>query len=167
MAYLNRRSDRPLAALTVRAAPGRPSRGWLIAGRQAIPVALGRGGIRANKFEGDGGTPRGTFHPLKLWWRADRWPRPRTHLPIRRITARDAWCEDPTDRHYNQAVRRAPSEAGDRLRAWTGADVTFPELNGAQRQRRMIDAGASPAEVYAASVRETQATYLQEEERVP
>jgi glutamate---cysteine ligase / carboxylate-amine ligase len=55
------------------------------------------------------------------------------------------------------------AEALDRLKAWTGADVTLPELNGAQRQRRMIDAGASPAEVYAASVRETHATYLQEE----
>jgi carboxylate-amine ligase len=55
------------------------------------------------------------------------------------------------------------SEALDRLKAWTGADVTLPELNGAQRQRRMIDAGATPAEVYAASVRETHATYLQEE----
>jgi glutamate---cysteine ligase / carboxylate-amine ligase len=58
------------------------------------------------------------------------------------------------------------AEALDRLRAWTGADVNLPELNGAQRQRRMIDAGASPAEVYATSVRETHATYLQEEEPV-
>jgi carboxylate-amine ligase len=55
------------------------------------------------------------------------------------------------------------AEALDRLRAWTGADVALPELNGAQRQRRMIDSGASPAEVYAAAVRETHATYLQEE----
>jgi carboxylate-amine ligase len=55
------------------------------------------------------------------------------------------------------------AEALDRLKAWTGADLAFPELNGAQRQRRMIDAGASPAEVYAAAVRETHATYLQEE----
>ena len=59
------------------------------------------------------------------------------------------------------------SEALDRLRAWTGADVVLPELNGAQRQRRMIDSGASPAEVYAAAVAETHATYHQEEERVP
>jgi carboxylate-amine ligase len=59
------------------------------------------------------------------------------------------------------------SEAVDRLKAWSGADVTLPELNGAQRQRRMIDAGASPAEVYAAAVAETHATYHQEEERVP
>jgi glutamate---cysteine ligase / carboxylate-amine ligase len=54
------------------------------------------------------------------------------------------------------------AEALDRLRAWSGADVTLPELNGAQRQRRLIDAGAAPAEVYAESLRETQATYLQE-----
>jgi carboxylate-amine ligase len=54
------------------------------------------------------------------------------------------------------------SEALDRLRAWSGADVLLPELNGAQRQRRMIEAGATPAEVYAACLRETQATYSEE-----
>ena len=54
------------------------------------------------------------------------------------------------------------AETLDRLRAWSGADVTLPEHNGAQRQRRLIAAGATPAEVYAESVRETQATYLQE-----
>ena len=59
------------------------------------------------------------------------------------------------------------AEALDRLKAWTGADVALPELNGAQRQRRMIDSGAAAAEVYAATVAETHATYHQEEERVP
>ena len=54
------------------------------------------------------------------------------------------------------------SETLDRLRAWSGSDVTLPELNGAQRQRRLIAAGATPSEVYAESVRETQDTYLQE-----
>jgi glutamate---cysteine ligase / carboxylate-amine ligase len=53
-------------------------------------------------------------------------------------------------------------EALDRLCAWSGADVALSELNGAQRQRRMIDAGATPAEVYASSLRETQATYFEE-----
>ena len=51
------------------------------------------------------------------------------------------------------------AEALDRLKAWTGADIALPELNGAQRQRRMIDAGASPFEVYAKCVEETRATY--------
>jgi glutamate---cysteine ligase / carboxylate-amine ligase len=59
------------------------------------------------------------------------------------------------------------AEALERLKAWTGAEVALPELNGAQRQRRMIDSGASAAEVYAATVAETHATYHQEEERVP
>ena len=54
------------------------------------------------------------------------------------------------------------AEALDRLNAWSGADVTLPALNGAQRQRRMIDDGAGPAEVYAACLRETQATYFEE-----
>ncbi len=54
------------------------------------------------------------------------------------------------------------SEALDRLRAWSGVDVVLPELNGAQRQRQMIAAGATPAEVYAECVRETQGTYQEE-----
>ena len=56
------------------------------------------------------------------------------------------------------------AEAVERLSAWAGVEVELPELNGAQRQRRMIDAGAAPQEVYAQCVRETQATY---EEAVP
>src|SRR3954465_9542008 len=61
------------------------------------------------------------------------------------------------------AVEEFPAaEALDRLRAWSGADAVLPELNGAQRQRRLIDAGATAAEVYAECVRETQGTYQEE-----
>src|SRR4051812_9816753 len=111
---MNRR-DRPLAAVWVRSAAGNPQRGWLMAEGWTIPVALGRGGILANKREGDGGTPRGTFRPRRLWWRADRHCRPRTLLPIHAIGLEDAWCEDPTHRHYNQPVRLDRDRAGDRL----------------------------------------------------
>jgi L,D-peptidoglycan transpeptidase YkuD (ErfK/YbiS/YcfS/YnhG family) len=79
-------------------------------------VALGRGGILANKREGDGGTPRGTFRPVRLWWRADRHCRPPTRLPVRRITASDTWCEDPSDHRYNRPMQMAAGGAGDRLR---------------------------------------------------
>lgn len=101
--------------ISVRRAAGQRSRGILIAAGAVIPVALGRGGIRADKREGDGGTPRGTFRPLLLWWRADRWPRPQTRLPLRPIRPDDAWCEDPASRHYNQPVRLSAESGGDRL----------------------------------------------------
>jgi L,D-peptidoglycan transpeptidase YkuD (ErfK/YbiS/YcfS/YnhG family) len=101
--------------VTVRAVAGQGTRGWLTAGGQTISVALGSGGIRANKREGDGGTPKGTFRPRRLWWRADRHPRPQTFLPVRAIGAEDAWCEDPSDRHYNQPVRLNSKQRGDRL----------------------------------------------------
>lgn len=61
--------------------------------------------------------------------------------------------------------------ATERLLAWTapvraelGLEPVFPTLNGAQRQRRAIDAGASMQEVFATAVRETTATYVQEAE---
>src|ERR1700677_1577065 len=60
-------------------------------------------------------------------------------------------------------------DAIERLLSWTapirselGIEPAFPELNGAQRQRRMIEAGASREEVFAASVKETRQTYSQE-----
>src|SRR4029079_5445628 len=110
------RKSSSLRTLLVRAKPGHRSRGWLIAGPLALPVALGRGGIRANKREGDGGTPRGRFRLRGLWWRAARTIRPRTGLPVRPIRTDDGWCEDPRDRHYNQPIRLKPDHAGDRLR---------------------------------------------------
>jgi glutamate---cysteine ligase / carboxylate-amine ligase len=58
------------------------------------------------------------------------------------------------------------SEVVERLLGWTaparaelGLDVVLPQLNGAQRQRRMIDAGMSVEEIYAAMVAQTRETY--------
>jgi L,D-peptidoglycan transpeptidase YkuD (ErfK/YbiS/YcfS/YnhG family) len=105
-----------LRLLRIGPRPGRRSQGWLFAGPAVVPVALGRTGIKADKREGDGGTPRGVFRPVRLWWRADRLPRPQTSLPVRRIGRADAWCEDPHDRRYNRAFQRSANEPGDRLR---------------------------------------------------
>jgi carboxylate-amine ligase len=68
--------------------------------------------------------------------------------------------------------RREEYEARDaiaRLARWTapvraelGIELVFPERNGAQRQRALIEAGASREEVFAASTRETRQTYAEE-----
>jgi L,D-peptidoglycan transpeptidase YkuD (ErfK/YbiS/YcfS/YnhG family) len=104
-----------LNLIRVRQRPGTRACGWLLAGPLAIPVAIGRAGIKANKREGDGGSPRGIFRLVRLWWRADRWPRPRTMLPVRPIQQNDGWCEDPTDRHYNQPIKVPKGSNADRL----------------------------------------------------
>jgi L,D-peptidoglycan transpeptidase YkuD (ErfK/YbiS/YcfS/YnhG family) len=114
------RRRKPMRQLTfsvIRVRPGvaGPSHGVLSAGTHAIPVVLGRCGIAANKREGDGATPRGRFVLVRLWWRADRAPRPSTRLPVRRIDPALAWCENPADRRYNRPFRRSANEPGDRL----------------------------------------------------
>jgi L,D-peptidoglycan transpeptidase YkuD (ErfK/YbiS/YcfS/YnhG family) len=114
--YRTKTCDRPLTAVRVRAAAGDSRRGWLTFEAHTIPVALGRGGIIANKREGDGGTPKGSFRPVRLWWRADRHKRPQTFLPVRAIRPEDGWCEDPASRHYNRPVKLGRDRDGDRLR---------------------------------------------------
>jgi carboxylate-amine ligase len=68
-----------------------------------------------------------------------------------------------------RALEYPAAEIGDRLLAWTapmraelGIEPALPEVNGAQRQRRMLESGASMEEVYASCVRETRATYSEE-----
>ena len=58
------------------------------------------------------------------------------------------------------------AQAIDRLLRWTaparaelGLEVALPARNGAQRQRQLLEGGASLAEVYAAMVAETRETY--------
>ncbi|MCW2989807.1 MAG: glutamate--cysteine ligase [Solirubrobacterales bacterium] len=50
-------------------------------------------------------------------------------------------------------------EALERTAAWAGVDLTFPERNAAQRQRAMLNEGASLRDAYASIVEETQRTY--------
>ena len=60
-------------------------------------------------------------------------------------------------------------EAVERLVEWTaparqslGLELTLPELNGAARARRALDAGASIEEIYRQAVAETRRTYVPE-----
>jgi carboxylate-amine ligase len=68
-----------------------------------------------------------------------------------------------------RAVEYPAREAIERLALWTapiraelGIELGFPERNGAQRQRQLIEARAAREEVLAAAVEETRQTYAQE-----
>ena len=58
----------------------------------------------ADKREGDGGTPVGTFALRRLLYRPDRAAAPATRLPVQALTPADGWCDDPDDRAYNRPV---------------------------------------------------------------
>ena len=73
-------------------------------GRQ-FACAIGRGGVRSNKREGDGATPAGRFPLRRVLYRPDRMAPPRTALPIAPLSPRDGWCDDPDHSLYNQALR--------------------------------------------------------------
>ena len=75
----------------------------------------------------------------------------------------------PADRSASAArsTRRARRSSGwprgrRRCAPSSASSPRFPERNGAQRQRRMIEAGATREEVFAASVAETRQTYSEE-----
>jgi len=78
--------------------------GWLIFRDRRLRAALGRGGVRADKQEGDGATPTGLLSLRRVFYRADRIGIPATNLPREPITQADGWCDDPADRAYNCAV---------------------------------------------------------------
>lgn len=94
-----------ISTILVRKAPCDPRRGLLSAGGRVILCALGRGGIRALKREGDGATPAASMRITGGYFRADRLPRPPARFPLRAIRSDDGWCDAPDDPNYNRPVR--------------------------------------------------------------
>ncbi|SUZ32778.1 hypothetical protein ROE7235_02540 [Roseibaca ekhonensis] len=78
------------------------------------PCTIGRGGIRADKREGDGATPVGTHRIVGMLYRPDRMARPTDWaLPI---GPRDLWSDDPAHEDYNLMVRAPYAFSHERLR---------------------------------------------------
>ena len=74
-----------------------------------FPCSIGRGGMVADKREGDGGSPIGTHRIVGMLYRPDRMLPPADWaVPIR---PRDLWSDDVRDPDYNLMVR-APHAFG-------------------------------------------------------
>jgi glutamate---cysteine ligase / carboxylate-amine ligase len=96
--------------------------------------------------------------------------------PARRLIEENLWRairfgQDGALVDLDRAEQYPAAAAAERLLAWTapvraelGIEPAFPALNGAQRQRRAIEAATDMQEVYAAAVKETRETYVQEVE---
>lgn len=79
-----------------------------------LPCAIGKGGLTADKREGDGATPYGTHRIVGLLFRPDRMPAP-TDWAVP-ITPGDLWSDDPRHEDYNLMVRAPYPHSHERLR---------------------------------------------------
>jgi L,D-peptidoglycan transpeptidase YkuD (ErfK/YbiS/YcfS/YnhG family) len=87
--------------IIVKKRPGHVSQGLLSVGGRTFVCALGRGGISANKREGDGATPLRSMALVTAYYRADR-IRPRAaRLLMIPLNAQSGWCDARDDRNYN------------------------------------------------------------------
>ncbi|MEL6618214.1 MAG: L,D-transpeptidase family protein [Pseudomonadota bacterium] len=88
-------------------------RGLRFAGRM-FPCTIGRGGVRHDKREGDGATPRGVHRLVGMLYRPDRMARPADWaVPIR---PGDVWSDDGTAEDYNHMARAPYPYSHERLR---------------------------------------------------
>jgi L,D-peptidoglycan transpeptidase YkuD (ErfK/YbiS/YcfS/YnhG family) len=101
--------------ITVRALSPAHSRGRLGYGGIEIACALGPGGIRRDKREGDGASPAGLYRLRCAYYRADRIVRPRTGLSLRPLRPDDGWCDDVGSARYNRAVRHPFAGSAEQL----------------------------------------------------
>jgi L,D-peptidoglycan transpeptidase YkuD (ErfK/YbiS/YcfS/YnhG family) len=82
---------------------------------ETFRAALGRGGVRADKSEGDGATPAGLLPLRRVLSRADRGRAPAGAVPVEPLSPDDGWCDDPAHADYNRMVRLPHPARHERL----------------------------------------------------
>ncbi|ODT61842.1 MAG: hypothetical protein ABS77_08570 [Phenylobacterium sp. SCN 69-14] len=83
------------------------SDGRFLLGERTTRCALGKNGVvkAAEKREGDGRSPLGTWTIRRVLYRPDKGDPPQTRLPAKALERDDGWCDDPLDPAYNRAVK--------------------------------------------------------------
>ncbi len=71
----------------------------------AMRCAIGRGGVKLDKHEGDGATPVGRWPLREAFFRPDRMPMPETRLRMTPLDPLAGWCDASGDPNYNRPVR--------------------------------------------------------------
>tara|TARA_B100001996_G_scaffold39443_1_gene28835 strand:+ start:797 stop:1288 length:492 start_codon:yes stop_codon:yes gene_type:complete len=77
----------------------------LIVDNFKLKCCIGKGGLKKNKKEGDGATPKGKFSLGKLYWRSDKIKKPENNLNCKKITKNLGWCIDSNSRLYNKEFK--------------------------------------------------------------
>lgn len=83
-------------------------------GGRIFPCSTGKGGLTANKREGDAATPRGAHRIVGMLYRPDRMTRPNGWAGP--IGPGDLWSDDARDPAYNHQVRAPHGFSHEQLR---------------------------------------------------
>ena len=97
------------------------SKGILSFKSKEYRCAIGKNGVSADKKEGDGITPAGTFPIRKIFYRADKIDKPISPFETIVLSQDDGWCDEAGDSKYNQFVK-LPFEASHE-NLWRGDDL--------------------------------------------
>ena len=65
--------------------------------RGSAVAAVGRSGVKADKHEGDGATPAGTYPLVSIFYRPDRVALPASALPVTPLAPNHGWVDAPGD----------------------------------------------------------------------
>ena len=82
-----------------------PNKNTLIIDDFKFKCCIGKKGLNFNKKEGDYSTPKGLFKLKKLYFRKDRVGNPRCKIEKKVITKNIAWCDNPSDKRYNEEIQ--------------------------------------------------------------
>ena len=99
------------------------SDGRFLLGERTTRCALGKNGVveAAEKREGDGRSPLGTWTIRRVLYRPDKGGPPQTRLPTKALERDDGWCDAPADPAYNRAVKLPHPASAEQM--WREDDV--------------------------------------------
>ncbi len=80
---------------------------------RVYPCTIGKGGIRTDKREGDGATPRGILRVTGMLFRPDRIKSPTSWAQP--IGPRDLWSDASSDMSYNLHIRAPYAHSHEKL----------------------------------------------------
>ena len=80
-----------------------------------LQCAIGRGGLKKNKVEGDLSTPIGAFKFNKIYYRADKLGETNFEIDSSIIQKNDGWCDDEKSKFYNQYIQFPFNESAEHL----------------------------------------------------
>jgi L,D-peptidoglycan transpeptidase YkuD (ErfK/YbiS/YcfS/YnhG family) len=83
--------------------------------RGSAAAVVGRTGVKADKREGDGATPAGTYPLVSILYRQDRIAAPLSRLSVKPLAPSDGWVDEPADANYNRPVSLPYRASAERM----------------------------------------------------